>query len=311
MIFWLTRYSDFLHRTHLLFAHDSFILQRDTDMGLFSLFGKNASSAKNAEGAAVSDDISKLREELAQLRQERDALAREKDTLAQEKAVLTQEKEALIRENKNLNQEYKTATTELKDATAKLKDAQSTVEFVTEIIKGWATTAAQMLNTAHSQGFPLDPLEPHNVKELVTEMEKHVSEWIRGFLAHKKSFNGEHSKGYGNGSEKLDMAAFVQAAAEACGAAAEDSQSASDGQQSADNANTDSSEQKQPQNKKYTRRELATMIREALQKGKDGLAMIREISRLWYENTNDPNTKRAAAVEDFLDPANRRYENIG
>ena len=276
-------------------------------MCLFSLFGKNASSAKNAEGAAVSDDISKLREELARLKQERDALAREKDTLAQEKAVLTQEKEALIRENKNLNQEYKTATTELKDATAKLKDAQSTVEFVTKIIKGWAITAAQMLNTAHSQGFPLDPLEPHNVKELVTEMEKHVSEWIRGFLAHKKSFNGEHSKGYGNGSEKLDMAAFVQAAAEACGTAAEDSQSVSDGQQSADNANTDSSdspEQKQPQEKKYTRREIAMMIREALQKGKDGLAMIREISRLWYENTNDPNTKRAAAVEDFLDPAN-------
>ncbi len=94
------------------------------------------------------------------LRQERDALAREK-------AALTQEKEALIRENKNLNQEYKTATTELKDATAKLKDAQSTVEFVTKIIKDWTITAAQMLNTAHSQGFPLDPLEPHNVKDLV------------------------------------------------------------------------------------------------------------------------------------------------
>ena len=217
-------------------------------MGVFDLFGKNTRSVENAEGAAVSDDISKLREELVRMRRERDALAREKESLVLAKDALTKEKESLVlakdaltrkneaqvREIDSLSQEceaakaelndtkaelmdtqaeLKNTKSELKDTKTELKDAKSTVEFVTKIINGWAATAAQMLNTAHSEGFPLDPLEPHNIKDLVTEMGEYITRWIQGFLAHKKSFTGPHSKGYGNGSETLDSSAYKRAVA--------------------------------------------------------------------------------------------------
>ena len=217
-------------------------------MGVFDLFGKNTRSVENAEGAAVSDDISKLREELVRMRRERDALAREKESLVLAKDALTKEKESLVlakdaltreidslsqeceaakaelddtkaelmdtqAELKNTKSELKDTKTELKDTKSELKDAKSTVEFVTKIINGWAATAAQMLNTAHSEGFPLDPLEPHNIKDLVTEMGEYITRWIQGFLAHKKSFTGPHSKGYGNGSETLDSSAYKRAVA--------------------------------------------------------------------------------------------------
>ena len=315
-------------------------------MGVFDLFGKNTRSVENAEGAAVSDDISKLREELVRMRRERDALAREKESLVLAKDALTKEKESLVlakdaltrkneaqvREIDSLSQEceaakaelndtkaelmdtqaeLKNTKSELKDTKTELKDAKSTVEFVTKIINGWAATAAQMLNTAHSEGFPLDPLEPHNIKDLVTEMGEYITRWIQGFLAHKKSFTGPHSKGYGNGSETLDSSAYNRAVAEACDMA--EDKTACNRQQSDGNANAgssdspdspDSSEQNQPQKRKYTRKELAIKLREALQNGKDGLTRISEINRLWFENTNDPNTRRAATVAEFLDPAN-------
>ena len=308
-------------------------------MGVFDLFGKNTRSVENAEGAAVSDDISKLREELVRMRRERDALAREKESLVLAKDALTRKNEAQVREIDSLSQECEAAKaelndtkaelmdtqaelkntkselkdtkSELKDTKSELKDAKSTVEFVTKIINGWAATAAQMLNTAHSEGFPLDPLEPHNIKDLVTEMGEYITRWIQGFLAHKKSFTGPHSKGYGNGSETLDSSAYNRAVAEACDMA--EDKTACNRQQSDGNANAgssdspdspDSSEQNQPQKRKYTRKELAIKLREALQNGKDGLTRISEINRLWFENTNDPNTRRAATVAEFLDPAN-------
>ena len=305
-------------------------------MGVFDLFGKNTRSVENAEGAAVSDDISKLREELVRMRQERDALAREKESLVLAKDALTRKNEAQVREIDSLSQECEAAKaelndtkaelmdtqaelkntkselkdtkSELKDTKSELKDAKSTVEFVTKIINGRAATAAQMHNTAHSEGFPLDPLEPHNIKDLVTEMGEHITRWIQGFLAHKKSFTGPHSKGYGNGSETLDSSAYKRAVAEACDMA--EDKTACNRQQSDGNANAgssdspDSSEQNQPQKRKYTRKELAIKLREALQNGKDGLTRISEINRLWFENTNDPNTRRAATVAEFLDPAN-------
>ena len=298
-------------------------------MGVFDLFGKNTRSVENAEGAAVSDDISKLREELVRMRRERDALAREKESLVLAKDALTKEKESLVlakdaltRKNeaqvreidslsqeceaakaelndtkaelmdtqaelKNTKSELKDTKSELKDTKSELKDAKSTVEFVTKIINGWAATAAQMLNTAHSEGFPLDPLEPHNIKDLVTEMGEHITRWIQGFLAHKKSFTGPHSKGYGNGSETLDSSAYNRAVAEACDMA--EDKTACNRQQSDGNANAgssdspdspDSSEQNQPQKRKYTRKELAIKLREALQKGEQPL-----LQNFWIPQT--------------------------
>ncbi|WP_406043505.1 hypothetical protein [Succinimonas sp.] len=204
-------------------------------MVLFNIFGKKDGSENNS-GESHASELAELRAKLARAEQERDELAREKDSLAQkveslaqENLSLIQDRESLTRENQSLAQENQSLThdreslalekqslTQDKESLAQqvenLKqeyDSMKTVlDSIQNVVRPWPKTVANILNTAKKEGFNDDPLAHKDVAAIIDDIGNHLIKWLNGYAEHVRRFSGSHSKGYGNGSEKIDEAAL-------------------------------------------------------------------------------------------------------
>ena len=173
-------------------------------MALFNIFGKKGGSENNSAESHASE-IAELRAKLARAEQERDALAREKNSLTQKVESLAQENQSLTQDKESLAQQVETLKKEY-------EPLKKSVDFIQETVSGWPKTIAEILNTAKKEGFNDDPLAHKDVAAIINDINGHLVTWLTGYAEHVRRFNsGSHSKGPGNGSEKIDEASLGKA----------------------------------------------------------------------------------------------------
>ena len=180
-------------------------------MGLFNgLFGKKDDSEGNS-GESHASEIAELRARLARAEQERDELTLEKNSLAQKVESLAQENQSLTHDKEVLARDKEALAQQVETLKKEYEPLKKSVDFIQETVSAWPKTIAEILNTAKKEGFNDDPLAHKDVAAIIDDIDDHLVTWLNGYAEHVRRFSGSHSKGPGNGSEKIDEASLGKA----------------------------------------------------------------------------------------------------